>query len=270
MRGAERFLFPAATPRQLAALRIGLCTILAGRLAFGPYAEVAGQPSELLRPISFMELLPAMPSKSLVVALQALGVLSAVLAALGLHSRVALPLAWACGVFLNGMLTSTGKVVHNDLVLLLCLVPLLAARSADAWSLDARRGTRTHGSCLACVRLAAPHGRDRRCRCVLLRRPREARQLRAGLGDQRQSSLGALCLGGFGPRSLHRRPPLASPSPRRRRCSWSSGFRSCSYSRERPGSLSRAPSPSMPGSGSRWASTTRPRRQPWSLSSRTG
>jgi hypothetical protein len=143
MRRAERFLFPAATARELAALRIGLCAILAGRLAFGPYAEVAGQPGELFRPISLMELVPAMPPKPLVIALQVLGVLAAVLAAFGLRTRFALPLAWACGVFLNGMLTSTGKVVHNDVVLLLCLVPLLAARSADDWSLDARRAGRT-------------------------------------------------------------------------------------------------------------------------------
>ena len=144
MRRVERFLFPAATARELAALRIGLCATLAGRLAFGPYAEVAGQPRELFRPISFMELMPAMPPKPLVVVAQAIGVIAALLAVLGLRTRIALPLAWACAVFLNGMLTSTGKVVHNDLVLLLCLVPLLAARSADAWSLDARRAARTH------------------------------------------------------------------------------------------------------------------------------
>jgi hypothetical protein len=140
MRRAERFLFPAASAERLAALRIGLCAILAGRLATGPYAELAGQPQELFRPISFMELLPAMPPKPVVVTLQVAGVLAAVLAAVGLRTRVALPLAWACAVVLNGMLTSTGKVVHNDLVLLLCLVPLLAAPAADTWSLDARRG----------------------------------------------------------------------------------------------------------------------------------
>lgn len=138
MRRVERFLFPAATAERLAALRIGLCAILAGRLAFGPYTELADQPPELFRPISFMELLPAMPSKTVVVVIQVLGVLAAVLATLGLRTRLALPVAWACAIFLNGMLTSTGKVVHNDLVLLLCLVPLLAAPSADAWSLDAR------------------------------------------------------------------------------------------------------------------------------------
>ena len=139
MRRVERFLFPAASAERLAALRIGLCAILAGRLATGPYADLAGQPQELFRPISFMELLPGMPPKPVVVGLQAVGVLAALLAAVGLRTRVALPLAWACAVFLNGMLTSTGKVVHNDLVLLLALVPLLVAPAADAWSLDARR-----------------------------------------------------------------------------------------------------------------------------------
>jgi Vitamin K-dependent gamma-carboxylase len=139
---AEAFLFPAASPERLAALRIGLCAILAGRLATGPYAGLADQPRELYRPLSFMELMPGMPPKPAVVALQAVAVAAAVLAALGLRTRVALPLAWVCAVFLNGMLTSTGKVVHNDLVLLLCLVPLLAAPCADAWSLDARRAGR--------------------------------------------------------------------------------------------------------------------------------
>ena len=142
MRRVERFLFPAASAEQLAALRVGLCLILAGRLATGPYAELAGQPQELFRPISFMELLPAMPPRPVVLSLQAVAVLAATLGALGLRARVTLPLAWACAVFLNGMLASTGKVVHNDVVLLLCLVPLLAAPCADAWSLDARRACR--------------------------------------------------------------------------------------------------------------------------------
>jgi hypothetical protein len=143
MRRVERFLFPAASAERLAALRIGLCAILAGRLATGSYVELSGQPRELFRPISFMELLPGMPPRPVVLALQAVGVLAAVLAAVGLRTRVTLPLAWACAIVLNGMLASTGKVVHNDLVLLLCLVPLLPAPSADAWSLDARRAGRT-------------------------------------------------------------------------------------------------------------------------------
>jgi len=142
MRRVDRFLFPEGSAERLAALRIGLCAILAGRLAFGSYAELSGQPRELFRPISFMELLPGMPPRPVVLALQVVGVGAALLAAVGLRSRLTLPLAWACGAFLNGMLTSTGKVVHNDVVLLLCLVPLLVAPAAAAWSLDARRAGR--------------------------------------------------------------------------------------------------------------------------------
>lgn len=83
-----------------------------------------------------------MPPRPAVVALQTAGVLAAVLAGVGLRTRLTLPAAWGCAIVLNGMLTSTGKVVHNDLVLLLCLVPLLVAPAADAWSLDARRASR--------------------------------------------------------------------------------------------------------------------------------
>lgn len=139
MRRPECWLFAPGSAEQLAAVRIGLCTILAGRLAFGPYLDLTGQPGELFRPISFMELLPSMPPWGAVLAVQVIGTAAAALAAVGLRTRLTLPLAWACGVFLNGMLTSTGKVVHNDVVLLLCLMPLLLAPAWDVWSLDARR-----------------------------------------------------------------------------------------------------------------------------------
>ena len=73
-------------------------------------------------------------------------VLAAVLV-VGLCTRLTLPAAWACAIVLNGMVTSTGKVVHNDLVLLLCLVPLLVAPAADAWSLDASEPLGGHRAC---------------------------------------------------------------------------------------------------------------------------
>jgi hypothetical protein len=139
VRSLERWLFAPGSAERLAALRIGLCSLLAFRLTTGSYLELAEQPDALFRPISFMQLLPGMPPRNAVLALQLVGVLAALLAALGLRARATLPLAWACGVFLMGMTTSTGKVVHNDVLLLLCLVPLLVARTSDAWSLDRRR-----------------------------------------------------------------------------------------------------------------------------------
>jgi hypothetical protein len=140
MRTLERFLFAAEDARRLAALRIGLCALLAWRLATGDYTFVAGQPEALFQPVSFMKLLPEMPGHDLTVALQIAGVAAALLAAAGLLTRASLPVAFVCALVLNGMLNSTGKIIHNDVLLLLCMVPLLAApRAASAaWSLRPR------------------------------------------------------------------------------------------------------------------------------------
>jgi hypothetical protein len=136
---AEAWLFAPGPARRLAALRIGLCAILAVRLATGPYLELAAQPAVLFRPVWFLAPLGSMPPVALVRGLQVVGVAAALAATVGLFTRVSLPLAWLAAVPLMGMTSSLGKVVHNDVLLLLCLVPLLAAPAGAAWSLDARR-----------------------------------------------------------------------------------------------------------------------------------
>jgi hypothetical protein len=137
MRRVEGFIFAPEDARRLAALRIGLCGLLAWRLAIGDFSFVADQPAALFQPVSFMKLLPEMPSHDFVVALQVAGVAAALLAAAGLWMRLSLPVAFASALVLNGMLNSTGKIVHNDVLLLLCLVPLLASPGAAgaAWRL---------------------------------------------------------------------------------------------------------------------------------------
>jgi hypothetical protein len=137
MRRLEAWVFAPGDPRRLAALRIGLASLLAVRLSRGIFLKLAGQPPALYRPLSFMHLFSAMPSRNVVLVAQGLGIVAAVLAAVGLRARVTLPVAWACGLLLNGMATSVGKVVHNDVLLLLCLIPLLPARTSDVWSVDA-------------------------------------------------------------------------------------------------------------------------------------
>ena len=139
LRRVEAWLFAAGDPRRLAAVRIGLCGLLAVRLASGPFAELATQPPALFRPISFLRLLDRMPSPEAVAALQALALAAAVLATVGLLTRVTLPVAWLAALPLVAMTSSLGKVVHNDVLLLLCLVPLLPSPAGAAWSLDARQ-----------------------------------------------------------------------------------------------------------------------------------
>ncbi len=138
IRATERFVFAPEDARRLAAVRIALFGILALRLATnGDYAAVAGQPAALFDPISLFHLLPSMPSPGLTTVVQVAGVIAALLAAAGLWPRLSFPSAFACALFLNLMLNATGKVVHNDLVVTLCLLPLLVAPSAAAraWSI---------------------------------------------------------------------------------------------------------------------------------------
>ena len=45
----ERWLFAPGDPRRLAAVRIGLCGLLAARLASGPYPVLATQPPRVAR-----------------------------------------------------------------------------------------------------------------------------------------------------------------------------------------------------------------------------
>jgi hypothetical protein len=133
----ERFVFAPEDARRLAALRIGLFGLLAARLAVNDYGRVADQPRALFDPISFFELLPSMPSAELTSVVQALGIAAALLAAAGIWPRASFPAAFASALFLGLMLNAGGKVVHNDVVLMLCLLPLLATpRTASrAWAL---------------------------------------------------------------------------------------------------------------------------------------
>ena len=135
----ERWLFAPGDPRRLATLRIGLCLVVAARVARPLFADLAGQPAALFRPRSFMQLLDAMPGRDVTVAVQIATVVLLLAAAAGVRSRITLPLGWAGAMFLFGMETSLGKVVHHDVLPLLALIPLLPAPTGAAWALGAPR-----------------------------------------------------------------------------------------------------------------------------------
>jgi hypothetical protein len=146
VRRIDRWIFTTGTAERLAALRIGLCSVLALRLSRGIYLDLAGQPQALFRPRSFMGFFDSMPSRGAIAMIQVAGIALAILAAAGFAARLTLPGALAAGLFLNGLVTSNGKIMHNDVLLLLCLIPLVAAPVSDAWSIDAlRRRTRPPG-----------------------------------------------------------------------------------------------------------------------------
>jgi hypothetical protein len=74
LRRVERWIFASGSGRRLAAIRIGLCSILAFRLNRGLYLDMAGQPKALYRPLSFMHLFGSMPSRGVAQTVQVAGV----------------------------------------------------------------------------------------------------------------------------------------------------------------------------------------------------
>ncbi len=139
LRRVDRWIFRPGDARRLAAVRIGLCTTLAGRLSRPLYLQLAGQPQVLFRPISFMHLFASMPRADVVLPVELVGVAASLVGAIGLFPRMSIPAAWLAALFLNGMWTSVGQPMHNESLLLLAMVPLLFAQSVDAWSLTAWR-----------------------------------------------------------------------------------------------------------------------------------
>lgn len=141
LRRADGWLFAAEDAARLAAMRIGLCGVLALHLAVTDYRVVASQPAALFQPVFYMKLFARMPSAGTATTLQIVGVVAAVAAAAGLALRLSLPAALVCSLILDGMLNSAGRVIVGDAVLILCLLVVAASGPAagEAWSLRRRR-----------------------------------------------------------------------------------------------------------------------------------
>jgi Vitamin K-dependent gamma-carboxylase len=133
---ADAWVFAPEDPRRLAAVRIGLCVLLARRMALSGYGVAARHPA-LFQPHFYMTVFPRMPSPAVVMALQICGIVAALVAAAGLALRASLPLAFGCSLVLHGVLNSIGRTIVGDALLMLCvLVLLVSGRAAgEAWSL---------------------------------------------------------------------------------------------------------------------------------------
>jgi hypothetical protein len=125
-------VFASSTARRVAFVRSALCVLLAWRLLIGPWQEVAGRADALYRPVSIMQLIPSMPGDTVALVATVAGVAAALAAALSLWLRISLPVAVGAAVLLNAMWSSTGKIMHNNVLLVLCLIPFAVAAFSPA------------------------------------------------------------------------------------------------------------------------------------------
>lgn len=125
-------VFANSTARRVAFVRSALCALLAWRLLDGPWQEAAGRADALYRPVSVMHLIPSMPGDTVAAVATVVGIAAALVGACGLWLRVSLPVAVAAAVLLNAMWSSTGKIMHNNVVLVLALIPFAVAAFSSA------------------------------------------------------------------------------------------------------------------------------------------
>ena len=121
------------TAHHLAAVRAGLAIVIGLRLATGPYAQLAGQPAALFRPPDVLGWLPSMPPFVVLAGLQVAGTVAALAAAAGRRATIAFAVAWGCLLVLAGLRGSLGKILHNDVLLLLAAVPVMLAPAGARW-----------------------------------------------------------------------------------------------------------------------------------------
>ena len=129
----DGWLFAAGPASRVWGLRTGFAAVFTVRLALGEYRGLAGQPAALFHPPSFWRALDQMPSVEVLTAVQVVGAVLGFLAVLSWRPRWTFAGAFFCFVFLEGLVGSRVKISHNEVLLILAAVPILAAPVAVSW-----------------------------------------------------------------------------------------------------------------------------------------
>lgn len=138
----ERLIAPGPSGRLVAVHRLLALAILV-RLIERPWWRMAQRPAELFEPVWAVSWLSSPPPLGILVAVQAIGALAALTAVAGWYGRWTFPVAWGSLVFVAACWGSSGKVMHNEVLLVTVAFPMLwtalPARGAPA-SVDQRWG----------------------------------------------------------------------------------------------------------------------------------
>lgn len=142
LRAVDRRLVAPGPTDRFTAVRTGLAVVLGVRLALRRWSAAAEQPADLFDPAFAVAWLARPPSGPVLVAVQALGLLAVAVSVAvavrpsgrrsGALGRAGFVGAWLSLLFLAGAWSGSGKVLHNDVLLLLASVPFVLARTPPA------------------------------------------------------------------------------------------------------------------------------------------
>ena len=123
----ESVLFGPESAARLWWTHTALAVLIGLRIVLGPYRQLDPTPDGLFRPTWFLSWLPGMPSATAFAVMQVIGGLAVVAFVLRRWPRATFALAWVVYLVLAGLRESRGKIMHNDVLLLLTSVPFLVA-----------------------------------------------------------------------------------------------------------------------------------------------
>lgn len=117
LRGLDARLVAPGPPARLVAIQVALAVVLGLRLATRDWTVVAQRPAVLTDRVSMLGWMPAPVPVWLLVALQVTGLVGVVLVLVRRAPRVGFATAWAALTVLAGTAGMSGKVMHNDILL---------------------------------------------------------------------------------------------------------------------------------------------------------
>ncbi len=133
---ADRGLTAPGPARLAVWIRTGLVVLVLMRLVLRDWWLLATTPAPLFEPVFAVSWMSGPPTRTLVTVFWGVGIVAAVACLLRLAPRVAFIAAWAAYVQLCAMWSSSGKVMHNDVLLVWACVPFLFAPAPRRDELD--------------------------------------------------------------------------------------------------------------------------------------
>lgn len=142
----DRWIFAPGDLDRLLLVRRLLAVLMTVRVLTWRYHDYAELPQSLVHPVWYWSWSSTMPPLSVMVAIQVIGVAAGVAVLVGRRANQAFVVLWCCFVALAGLRAGLGKVLHNDALPILAIIPFLwpiagqAAQSGSGVASDTRAG----------------------------------------------------------------------------------------------------------------------------------
>lgn len=121
----DRWIFADGDLDRLLLVRRLLAVLMTVRVLTWRYHDYAELPQSLVHPVWYWSWSSTMPPVGVMLVIQVIGVAAGVAVLMGRRANQAFVVLWCCFVALAGLRAGLGKVLHNDALPILAIIPFL-------------------------------------------------------------------------------------------------------------------------------------------------